>query len=131
MAIIQNNYSNSTRNTCDYNTWTTTTSPYTTLRDSMSTIGVAADITSVNLNKLAESVEELKNNLKKEKPKYDIKITKDLLPDEIIVINFKEDIDLDTAKAIVEDLEKRFPYNQIVAKFNFYDLYRTPCIEVL
>ena len=65
-------------------------------------------------------------------PTFEVKFSKQPLPDEIVVVNFHQNkITVDEAHKIIDQLQKDFPYNQIVGKFDCYDIYRTPCIEVL
>lgn len=70
--------------------------------------------------------------LRRLEPDYQIKYIKSPLPDEIIVVNFHtEKLAVDECSKIIEQLKKEFPYNQVIGKFDCYDIYRTPCVEAI
>lgn len=65
-------------------------------------------------------------------PDYQIKYVKPPLPDEIILVNFHlNKITVKESEQIINQLAKQFPYNQVIGKFDCYDIYRTPCIEAI
>lgn len=65
-------------------------------------------------------------------PDYQIKYVKSPLPDEIIIINFHTGkISVDECHQVIKAMQKQFPYNQVIGKFDCYDIYRTPCIEAM
>ena len=65
-------------------------------------------------------------------PVCEIKTMKIPMPDDIIIVNFYSDkIAVDEAYKIMQQLAIDFPFNQIIGKFDCYDLYKTPCLEVL
>lgn len=134
MAIAQSNYTYSTKT----NT-TTESSPYTiswqsnpTLTYSFDTLGTSISTATDSFKTLENSLKELKDKIDKKEKRFDIKLTKQPMPDDIIVINFhSKEIDIDEANQILEQAKKDFPYNQVIGKLDSYDIYRTPCIEVV
>jgi hypothetical protein len=65
-------------------------------------------------------------------PVCEIKTMKIPMPDDIIIVNFYSDkIAVDEASKIMQQLGINFPFNQIIGKFDCYDLSKTPCLEVL
>ena len=134
MAIAESNYTYSTKtNTAtENNSYTVNWNPGTSLSYSFDTLGTSISTTTDSFKTLESSLKELKDKIDKKEKRFDIKLTKQPMPDDIIVINFhSKEIDIDEANQILEQAKKDFPYNQVIGKLDSYDIYRTPCIEVV
>lgn len=78
---------------------------------SFSNLSTRVDIVTTSLDELRQSVESIVN--KKEEPK--IEIIKTPLYDEIIVVSIDtNEFSLEEADNIVRNLQKEFPYNQVI-----------------
>lgn len=134
MAIVQSNYTYSTKtNTAtENNSYTVNWNPGTSLSYSFDTLGTSVSTATDSFKTLEKSLKEIKDKIDKKEKQFDIKLTKQPMPDDIIVINFhSKEIDIDEANQILEQTKKDFPYNQVIGKLDSYDIYRTPCIEVV
>lgn len=134
MAIAQSNYTYSTQTntTTEKNPYGISWQPNTSLTYTFDTLGTSVSTVTDSFKTLEKSLKEVKDKIDKKEKQFDIKLTKQPMPDDIIVINFhSKEIDIDTANQIYEQAKKDFPYNQVIAKFDSYDIYRTPCIEVV
>ena len=115
-----------------YNTSSTSTSnslAYTTCTPGIWSTSDAININitemSENLKEATKSIKELGTAVKKAtfKPAFDVSHIKQPLPDEIIIVNFHlNEIDLEQAQQIVKDIQKAFPYNEVIGKFDCCDL---------
>lgn len=134
MATINSNYTYSTQTntTTEKNPYTISWGPGTSLSYSFDTLGTSVSTVTDSFKTLERSLKEVKDKIDKKEKRFDIKLTKQPMPDDIIVINFhSKEIDIDEANKIFEQAKKDFPYNQVIGKFDSYDIYRTPCIEVV
>ena len=121
---IQYSYNNTINNTNSNTnlTYTTCTPGIWSTSDSIS---VNITEMSENLKEATKSIKELGTAVKKAtfKPTFDVSHIKQPLPDEIIIVNFHlNEIDVEQAGQIVKDIQKAFPYNEVIGKFDCCDL---------
>ena len=89
---------------------------------------------SENVKKVTKAMEELGTAVKKatDKPAFDVTCIKQPLPDEIIVINFHlDEITLEEAQDMIKEIQKAFPYNEVIGKLDSFELLIGHGYEVL